>query len=516
MPENLRALVVILLMSMVFFAFAKQASAQAVLPDDFARRRNLWLAVTLVAFLSFNFWLYIILTGLLLLSRVGKEHNKVSLYFFLLFAVPAIQTGIPGLGIANYIFDMHYLRLLALTILFPTALDLFRKSETTSFGKTAADKLLASYILFNVFLVFLSGSYTSTLRELIVDLIDVVLLYYVVSRSLRTIKDFRDALMSFVLAALLVALFAVFETSKSWNLYQPLEVSLGVPWVIQSLLRANSLRAQVSTGQAIALGYSMAVALGFYLYLQRFIPGIVQRGLGMTVLIAGLIASYSRGPWLGAIAMGAAFIFLGSKPVGRLFKVGLIVSVVVGLSLATPIGEKVIGLLPGVGSEEAATVTYRQELLQVFIPIILDNPVLGTANFRHPTYSMEMLRQGQGIIDIVNTYLLIGLQSGLVGLGLFVGFFATIGFGILSAMRRISNKTDERHILGQALFATLICALITIFTVSSIAIIPYIYWCLAGLGEAYRMMMLQADTTNAPARPSDGNAHARVMGLSGS
>ena len=35
--------------------------------------------------------------------------------------------------------------------------------------------------------------------------------------------------------------------------------------------------------------------------------------------------------------------------------------------------------------------------------------------------AMEALRQGQGIIDVVNTYIGVGLQTGVVGLALAVG-----------------------------------------------------------------------------------------------
>ena len=46
---------------------------------------------------------------------------------------------------------------------------------------------------------------------------------------------------------------------------------------------------------------------------------------------------------------------------------------------------------------------------------------------------MVAMMQGEHIIDIVNTYLEIALRSGLVGLSLFVGVFATI----LLRLRRV-------------------------------------------------------------------------------
>jgi O-antigen ligase len=102
---------------------------------------------------------------------------------------------------------------------------------------------------------------------------------------------------------------------------------------------------------------------------------------------------------------------------------------------------------------------------------------------------MEALRQGQGIIDIVNSYIGIALEMGLVVLGLFVAFFGLTLFGIYRAMRSIPDKDSEEYLLGRVLLATLLTIMIMIFTVSSISIIPIVYWAVAGLGVAYAQMI---------------------------
>jgi O-antigen ligase len=98
---------------------------------------------------------------------------------------------------------------------------------------------------------------------------------------------------------------------------------------------------------------------------------------------------------------------------------------------------------------------------------------------------MQEMIQGQGIIDIVNTYLQISLNYGLVGLGLFAGFFLAVLSGLHQCKKIISDKTSELYLLGRSLIATLTAVLVIIFTVSSIVTIPVIYWSLAGLGVAY-------------------------------
>lgn len=89
--------------------------------------------------------------------------------------------------------------------------------------------------------------------------------------------------------------------------------------------------------------------------------------------------------------------------------------------------------------------------------------------------------QGEHIIDIVNTYLKVALDSGLVGLAFFLSFFTTILIGLwrvlkFKVVRELGLDTSVR-----ASIATLAAILVTIATVSSVDFIPYVYWSFAGL-----------------------------------
>src|ERR1700675_905574 len=99
MPEHLKALIVILVLATVIFAFAKApACALASTTGDFERRRNLWFGLTLAAFLAHNFWIYIIVAAALLLFALPREPNKLAMNFFLLSVVPAVSGAIRGLA----------------------------------------------------------------------------------------------------------------------------------------------------------------------------------------------------------------------------------------------------------------------------------------------------------------------------------------------------------------------------------------------------------------------------------
>jgi O-antigen ligase len=319
----------------------------------------------------------------------------------------------------------------------------------------------------------------------------VFLPYFVVSRSLKNLQKFRDVLLSLVLAIMVLALIAVFETSRHWLLYRSLQGSLELVSISISggyLMREGMVRAIATAGQAIPLGYLMAVGIGLYLYLQRSIQQNFTRRLGMILLAAGLIAPLSRGPWVGAAVLIIVFIATGRNPIPRL--IGLMMSSLLLISFVSilPGGEKAINLLPYIGSTEKENIGYREKLLTNSMIVIQRNPWFGSVDYME-TPEMKEMRQGQGIIDIVNTYLVVALEKGLVGLGLFVGFFVLTLLGVFHAMGSIADKNSEEHLLGRVLLSTLVSIMIMIFTVLSITVIPIVYWSVAGMGVGYAQMM---------------------------
>lgn len=497
MPEHLKALIVILVLASTVFFFAKKpACAAGTNPADFSRRRNLWLGITSAAFLAHNFWVYMVAVAVMLLLAAQREPNKLGMYFFLLFAVPAIPAQITGLGVIQHFFSIDYLRLLSLLILLPAFLFLRKQPDTPPFGSTLPDKLLAGYLILQIVLMLTVSSFTNMLRiGVFYSFVDIFLPYYVASRILKNPRDFRDALMGFVLAALLLSVIGAFEFTRHWLLYASLDDVLGVPWDLGDYLargdEGSDLRAQGTAGQPIPFGYIMAVAMGFLLYLKNNVANSVTWNLGLFMLTIGLFASLSRGPWVGAAAIVLVFIATGPAPLKGIARLGLLSLLVVPLLLLTDSGQKIIELLPFVGSVSSENVTYRQRLAEISLRVIMENPFFGAFDYFYSP-AMQDLRQGQGIIDIVNTYLSVGLGNGLVGLSLFAGFFIAVAFAVFRSMRGLPDRKDALYSLGRGLLATQIGIMVTIATVSSITVIPVIYWSVAGLGVAYVHMLALA------------------------
>ncbi|MGE5492235.1 MAG: O-antigen ligase family protein, partial [Actinomycetota bacterium] len=465
------------------------------------RRRNLWLVVTLLVFLAHNFWFFMAAAGLLLAMTGRRDPNPLALFLFLLFAAPGMGDEIPGFGLARQVLTLNYPRLLALTLLLPAALALVLDPAANNPAAKWPDRLLAAYIGLNLLLQLNLDTFTNTLRYGLYYGMDIVLPYYVASRGLRKIEHFRDALMAFAVAALVLAAIGAFEFAKGWLLYSTLDDVLGVSWAYGGYLqRGESLRALASTGQPIALGFTMAVACGVFLYLRSAVASRSAWLLGMGLLLLGLVAPVSRGPWLGAALGYVAFVATGPKPLEPLGRLAFIGLVAAPLLFASPLGDKLVASLPFIGSEANDTFVYRQQLLEMSLGLIREHPLFGSFDFLK---YMEDLRQGQGIVDIVNTYLGVALTSGLTGLSLFVSFFLAVAAAIFRALRAGSSPDGETALLGRVLLATLAGILTIIFTVSSITVIPIIYWSMAGLGLAYvRLAAARPVPASSPPSPT--------------
>lgn len=447
---------------------------------DFLVRRNAWLIITIAAFLTHNFWIFCAVTISVISYAAKKDSSKMSLFVALLFAVPLFGVEISGFGIINYFFTLNYFRLLSLLLLFPSFLVLRRSSISASFGSLLPDKFIFTFIIIGIALQAPVDSATNLARTAFYSFVDVFLPYYVASRALNSTKVVHDFCASFVMAAILLAGIGIFEFLKGWLIYSNLASAMDAVWGYgRYLARGDNIRALATTGQPIVLGYIFAVALGCYFAIKNNIKTSSARAYVSIALLAGLIASLSRGPWLGAALIVVVFVALGSKPWIPLTKMVLALGVCILLLLATPYSDKIINLLPFVGSVDAQNVEFRNRLIENSISVILRNPYFGSFDALASS-EMEDLRAG-GIIDVVNSYIALALSGGLVTVFIFVGFFVSIVFQLL-LLRPITLSTDASDNIRRSLIAVILGIMFIIFTVSSITFVPIVYWLLGGVG----------------------------------
>lgn len=478
--ERVKELFVVLVIAAIVFSFAKPLLGNITLPKDYARRVMVWTALTVTAFLSHSFWLYVLVAVPLLVWGSAKDSNPLALYVFLLFVIPPVEIQIPTGDLLN-LFDLSQFRLMGLVVLVPRAFrELHRRNGIATRSLRGTDALLLAFGAIQIAGLLPYETLTNTGRRTFLYILDTLLVYYVFSRGMRDRVAMNDLLGALLLAATVLASVAVFESLKGWLLYTGLRESWNASVMFSYLLRGANLRAQASAGHALTLGFTIAVAICCWLHLKgQMAPGVKRVALG-TVLLAGLYFTYSRGPWLTAMVIVAVFVLMERASLVRLGKAVLPIAALGAVVLATPIGSNIVSLLPFIGSAEQDTIAYRRELAETSWQLIRQNPWFGDP---FVLQRMENLRQGQdGIIDLVNAYASVALFNGGVGLFFYV---AALLSGMLLALRHLRSEIVQSDQSFRSLGACLVACMMGLVIFMGFSGFSAWQWHLLGLLCAY-------------------------------
>jgi O-antigen ligase len=248
-------------------------------------------------------------------------------------------------------------------------------------------------------------------------------------------------------------------------------------------MRGESLRATASAGHSLGLGDLLAVAFGVWLYLQTHVKSKVQRFAVTLLLWSGLFAAYARGAWITAVFIYFAGAALGPRAYSRVLKsafVGVLAAFILSL---TPLGARVAQVLPFLGGNvDHSNIEYRARLLNRAWQIIQESPWLGDQG---ALLKMQDLRQGQGIIDLVNSYLEVLLATGFIGLTLFLSAFLIPLFAAWRAARETRRADKEFSLLGTSLVSCMLGILVFIENGSFNGGAERMFYVLAAIAAAY-------------------------------
>lgn len=460
MGNDIKALIVILVLAGVVFRLSRSICLDYMSSEDFVRRRNVWFALTTVAFMSPTFWLYAVFALILLVWAARRDENPLALYTLVTFAIPNANFYIPTV-LVNQLFDLTQYRILSFAVVVPAILRVWKQpNEWGNRRLKPIDFFLAAFLLLQVILLIPHESPTNTMRRTFLFLIDTFMVFYVFSRISQREK-LAEVMAGFWLACAVMALIAVFERGRGWLLYNGLVATWGAPNAFAWIYRDGAVRAQAAAEHSINLGYVSSVALGFFLYLQTRVKNVYLKGAAVGLLLAATVASGSRGAWITAALTILFFVFLRPNAAARLWRAAAIGAVAVGVMYMTPLKTSILDRLPFVGTADQDTVEYRQQLAEVSWLVIKQNPFFGDP---FVYLNLESLRQGQGIIDIVNGYIYTTLFTGFVGLALVISIFAIALWTTGRALLRDRHLDSDSAALGAALLATFLATLVFIAT----------------------------------------------------
>ena len=494
MAESYRALLVIIVLSSIIFWLLSKSISRTIPKIEFSRWRNIWITLVVATFLSPSFWIFALAVFIILVTLGPKQsEQRVIYYMLLLCALPNIAAKIPGFFGINYLFYLNYSRILIFMLLVPLLFFGKKHASNQRLFHTSSDWFIVLFLLLESILEFRDNTITNATRESFLLFVDIFIPYYVISRYVDSQKQFRNIFVVILIAITPFTLIGIFETAKHWHLYHAIRMILSDVFIPYSE-RSGLLRATAVFISPIALGYVLTIGFGALLFIKPYLENKRTFYLLAIFFILALLATISRGPWLGFGMLIFAYILTGQNRIKHLAigLMGFLISVPF-ISL-TPFWEKFTQLLPFVGSTSSGTISYRQRLIEEAWIVFQRNPFFGSATYLD-TQEMESMRQGQGIIDVVNSYIGIVLSTGLAGLTLFTLLFLGLLLGIYRSMKKLPDNEKEMIHLGRVLFSTLTSILFMITTVSSIDYIPAFYWAFSGLSVAYIFLVQKISET---------------------
>jgi O-antigen ligase len=476
----------------VAFLVLRGCFAPLLSKDEYRRAWIVLVVTTLVSYLAQATMLYVIGIGFVALyaqASLGKGiRGNLAAYMLMILVIPPLSWQLGGVGDINYVLSLTGPRVLAIVLLTGPALQLLAdRTYKRERWVLLVDIGVIAYQVLKVALMSPHVTVTGLLRMIVECVLDVLLPYYVVSRGIRSEADMRFVLTHLVLGLALAGSVGFLEFVLRRNLYSELQYVYGYKWQLtMKLMRGDFLRVQAATPTPIVLAFEMIFALGLWTYLR----GLDWRQFSVKFAYFGFIGcllfTFSRGPWIGAMAFGAALLAVRRLGVRLFVWLFLLLLAAAIAAKAAGADEAVVSALSAVfGSSQAdlTTINYRRQLLDTALALLKQSPWLGV-----PDYASQMqdLKQGEGIIDLVNSYVAIALDTGVIGLAIYLLPYILV-FRRLVQVRGISVRAPGDSRAGwfaAAFLALMIACLLTIFTTSSFSSIQFLLVMLLALPVA--------------------------------
>lgn len=505
MIEILKALFVVFTMALAGFIYCRIAYANVIDGRLIDRWRNLFLAITVVAFLVPNYWLVLVAMSIIVIVMGANVQVKPATYLVVLFAAPAAGALVKGFaGIKNFLY-LYPFNVMAIIILLPL---LFAPRETKKYDRygALADWCFIAFSLLSLALAFRDTTITDGFRRFTAYILTAFGPYLVFSRYNWTLDRLKIATLAYVIPLIALSCVAVAETALNWHFYQVALWNWDINFFVRYLQRGGLLRSYASVFGPISFGLFLVVAFALMPAVLKSAPKGAMPKIGYAILGVGLISTFSRGPWVGAALAVLAFVMTTGRPFGNLMRLGLVGAAAFPLIAVTPFGGKIIGMLPFIGEDQSSTIDYRQRLWETAFPYVVDKtPWFGSDDY-YDAPELQSLVQGQGIIDIVNSYLQVALDKGLVGLALFIGVSFFAAWSCWRSIAKACAFDEELAAYAQGWFAALLGVMLTLVTTTNVvAQIAEVHWLLCGICVGIARSVAAAAEARALAPTGEGS-----------
>ncbi len=386
------------------------------------------------------------------LSQKLKPEQVIAFYFSIMFSFTLTQGYTLSVGVV--LGGVNYLTVINWALLLPL---LFKK--TKKLRLTGIDKLVIAFFAFQFILNLRDDSFTNGLRKDFWLTMHYIVPYLAIRKFVGNYSLIYVAIGFALLSQMFVA---VIEGLMSWKLYTTIETIGGYPraynpyYFRNGFLRVNAV---FSNPLIISLFANFGV-LYSYIWLMRKDDNAIKgfsRWLALGAVVTAIMATFFTGSRAGLMGILATLIayhgYLWAAKVKKdpIPKMALAAVIVVAIFIVN--NQKFI-------EEEFG---YRYQLFVVSKDVILDNFLFGDLNGRRDP-RMEVLIQGEGIVDLVNSYIYFSLFYGVPAM---LCFAVALGSGIFRSYKLLRREEDkDKHTLALFCCCSLTVLMFNIATTS--------------------------------------------------
>ncbi|NOW46455.1 hypothetical protein FHW96_002615 [Novosphingobium sp. SG751A] len=289
------------------------------------------------------------------------------------------------------------------------------------------DGLFALMMLVQAFMDCRGNNVTYSIRACNQIILNLALPYVVVSRAFVRSRSPNDLMLAVVMGGGILALIASFEAPRHWLLYDTMPQTTGADPEIGSgyvKQRGGLLRSRATFPESTGLSMLLGMDVVLLVALRRHLGSSIAFGAALAVLTTGMFFTLARICYIVVVVGLIAGLVQKRKwlaLLGMAAAIPLCAGALLMLSHAFPI----LGASMGTGDDAAGSVDYRSELLTSGLKLMDDHWLIGQS-MENIYAHLEHLRQGEGIIDLVNQPLTILMRSGIIGAALYYAILVAV------------------------------------------------------------------------------------------
>jgi hypothetical protein len=350
----------------------------------------------------------------------GDPQAAARLALVMLPLVPLTSYTIGGFGPIQSVLTMSVSMMLGLGVLIVgLAKGQFRLDRLSQGLPLLIIITFIAFVLIYIVLLNRGFSATTYMRGVVSGVLSTILLIVMIATFLFRSEDSRRFIIQMAAVGVGMAFIAIFERIDHWLLFDGVDrIKGGIEGISQyTKARGGGLRSSGPFGEPISFSIYLGVVLLIVVALYRQLRSVpVQYGIAAFVMF-GLLMTQSR-TGLVAAYVGVTLVLLYQRRWG-LGSLALGFGAVVGIALSAG----ALDYFKNPDGSEISTSDYRKMLLSEVLRQLQGNFLLGD-NQIVASGRLDMLIQGEGIVDFVNSYLMYLTFGGLVSLGALLAFMS--------------------------------------------------------------------------------------------